>query len=343
MNQKRSWPGVPNRYSTRSDRKLIRPKSMATVVVVLRSTPAMSSTPTLRSLSSSSVRSGRISLIDATRVVLPAPKPPAIRILVVTGRLPCSAGWSERLKSIKYVPQQSRVGYGSRARWTDAHQALLAQVAEEHANHPDREVKVGGNIHDGHGAAAHAQDPALLGAEPEALGGALAGRQHEVDQAEGCCPVARQGPALGHGVGPDHRSGGPVQPAIPRSSHGRSPCGRFAVDVPGGSPQVLAHAPDQHGHLIGDQADAGAPGAQDGQAGAFPGRHDEQERRLHLDDRLPDLAAVKMPSRSAGQALHAGREGGKVLTVLLAQVLRRRHDQAVPGQDHGLADGLDAP
>src|SRR6202161_4133321 len=85
MNQNRSWPGVPNRYKDRSDRKVIRPKSMATVVVVLPATPLMSSTPTLRSLSVSSVRSGRISLTALTRVVLPTPNPPAMRILAVVG------------------------------------------------------------------------------------------------------------------------------------------------------------------------------------------------------------------------------------------------------------------
>ena len=58
---------------------------MATVVVVLALTPRVSSTPTLRSLSGSSVRSGLISLIAPTRVVFPTPKPPAMRILAVDG------------------------------------------------------------------------------------------------------------------------------------------------------------------------------------------------------------------------------------------------------------------
>jgi hypothetical protein len=92
MNQKRSCPGVPNRYRVRSERKLIRPKSMATVVVVLRSTPVVSSTPMLRSLSISSVYSGRISLIAPTSVVLPAPNPPAIRILAAAGITSASTG-----------------------------------------------------------------------------------------------------------------------------------------------------------------------------------------------------------------------------------------------------------
>lgn len=85
MNQNRSWPGVPNRYSTRSSRRVMRPKSMATVVVCLPSTPLVSSTGRPASVSSSSVRSGLISLTVPTRVVLPTPKPPATRILSVTG------------------------------------------------------------------------------------------------------------------------------------------------------------------------------------------------------------------------------------------------------------------
>ena len=55
---------------------------MATVVVVLPSTPAVLSVPRLPSVSSSSVRSGLISLTAPTSVVLPTPKPPAKRILM---------------------------------------------------------------------------------------------------------------------------------------------------------------------------------------------------------------------------------------------------------------------
>ena len=74
---------------------VIRPKSSATVVVRLRSTPSSRSTAAPGSLSGSSVRSGRISVSDPTRVVLPTPKPPAIRILMVTGVRPGLAARSE--------------------------------------------------------------------------------------------------------------------------------------------------------------------------------------------------------------------------------------------------------
>src|SRR4051812_3004841 len=58
----------------------MRPKSIATVVVTFSSTPRVSSTPTPAWVIVSSVRSGRISLTEPTRVVLPTPNPPTITI-----------------------------------------------------------------------------------------------------------------------------------------------------------------------------------------------------------------------------------------------------------------------
>ena len=88
----------------------MRPKSIATVVVVLARTPCVSSTPTLRSLSGSSVRSGLISLIEPTSVVFPTPKPPAIRILAVddtprSADAPLERFPSEGFKAIEHRPQ----------------------------------------------------------------------------------------------------------------------------------------------------------------------------------------------------------------------------------------------
>ncbi len=59
----------------------MRPKSMATVVVLLLSSPARESTPTLAAVMVSSVRSGAISLTEPISVVLPTPKAPTTRIL----------------------------------------------------------------------------------------------------------------------------------------------------------------------------------------------------------------------------------------------------------------------
>src|SRR5258708_26064791 len=142
MNQNLSWPGVPNRYRARSDRNVIRPKSIATVVVVFRPTPLMSSTPTLRSLSVSSVRSGRISLIAPTRVVFPTPNPPAMRILDVAGTTSAAVPRSECLKSIQHLPQQTLIGDRPARRGENADNPVLAQVAEQDPDHPNRPVDV---------------------------------------------------------------------------------------------------------------------------------------------------------------------------------------------------------
>jgi hypothetical protein len=74
---------------------VIRPKSMATVVVVLCSTPEVSSTSSPSTDRVSSVRSGSISLTAPTSVVLPAPNPPATTIFTAVGMAPAGLG-SER-------------------------------------------------------------------------------------------------------------------------------------------------------------------------------------------------------------------------------------------------------
>jgi hypothetical protein len=66
---------------------LIRPKSIATVVVVLSGTAEVSSTPMLGAVMTSSVRSGAISETAPTKVVLPTPKPPATTIFAEVTRL----------------------------------------------------------------------------------------------------------------------------------------------------------------------------------------------------------------------------------------------------------------
>ena len=82
MNQNRRWPGVPNRYSTRSSSRVMRPKSIATVVVRLSGVASRPSSPAEALVTSASVRSGMISETAPTNVVLPAPKPPEMTIFV---------------------------------------------------------------------------------------------------------------------------------------------------------------------------------------------------------------------------------------------------------------------
>src|SRR5215469_2357899 len=119
----------------------MRPKSIATVVVDFCSTPSSVSTRTLGSLRVSSVRSGLISLTDVTSVVLPAPKPPAMRILMDTG-LSVSSSCSEPTESISNILQQLRVGDPSPRGLTNGDQSVLAHVRQEYPDYPEREVEV---------------------------------------------------------------------------------------------------------------------------------------------------------------------------------------------------------
>src|SRR5450755_2975030 len=141
MNQKRSWPGVPKRYNTRRLPMVIRPKSIATVVVVLLSTPLRSSRLALALVRASSVHSGRTSLIAPTNVVLPAPNPPATRILNAASER--SVVPSEGPESMQYLLKQ--VGAGLFTGDSSRHHgnaALLDEVGDEDPDHANRQRHV---------------------------------------------------------------------------------------------------------------------------------------------------------------------------------------------------------
>src|ERR1700730_13622472 len=87
---------------------VIRPKSIATVVVVLLPRPPRSSVPMLAVVRASSVRSGRTSLTAPTSVVLPAPKPPATTILNASSSPP---SWpSEGAEPMQHLLEQVSAG-----------------------------------------------------------------------------------------------------------------------------------------------------------------------------------------------------------------------------------------
>src|SRR6516162_10207543 len=162
MNQKRSWPGVPNRYSTRLGLMVRRPKSIATVVVRLRDSPLRLSWPTLALDSVSSVSSGRTSLMAPTMVVLPAPKPPAMRILNAANGMP-SPGPSEGAEPMQHLLQQ--VGAGLPACLPLGHHldpALRDEIGHQHPNHPDRQADGRRHIRHGGRRPAQPENPAVL-------------------------------------------------------------------------------------------------------------------------------------------------------------------------------------
>src|SRR5580692_7945844 len=178
MNEKRSCPGMPNRYSTIRAPRVIRPKSRATVVVVLRPTPLRSSRPMLAVVRASSVCSGRTSLIAPTSVVLPAPNPPATRILcaVKAGTVAAGPPWvSERAEAIQYLLEHVVAGFlVSRPLRYHRDRPQLGQVGHQHAHHPERQCGVGGQVGEGHLAAAEAKQPVMLGGQP---GGIVGGQR----------------------------------------------------------------------------------------------------------------------------------------------------------------------
>src|SRR5260370_39509889 len=115
---------------------VMRPKSRATVVVVLRSTPSRMSTFMPGSLRGSSVRSGRISLTAPTSVVLPASKPPATRSLMVTGTSGGPLAWLEPAEAISHLPEYLHVGQlGGRGRMMDRDELGRPQGGEEDREH----------------------------------------------------------------------------------------------------------------------------------------------------------------------------------------------------------------
>src|SRR4029450_8332820 len=88
---------------------LMRPKSIATVVVVLPGTCRLSSTPTPADVLIAPVLSGVISETDPTSVVFPTPKPPAMTIFAdVTRPAAGRRDMSEPAKSTQHPFQQFR-------------------------------------------------------------------------------------------------------------------------------------------------------------------------------------------------------------------------------------------
>src|SRR3954454_18583338 len=126
---------------------VIRPKSRATVVFSLFSTPARSSTPTLALVSASSVVSGGISLTEPTMVVLPVPKPPAITIL--TDRrifrpfaLQLQQSIEDAVKRLALLDRSFRVG-------SDTEEPFFQQHVDQHLGARQRSPQMRADLGDG--------------------------------------------------------------------------------------------------------------------------------------------------------------------------------------------------
>src|SRR5215212_7859277 len=138
---------------------LIRPKSMATVVVVLCGVADRSSTPTLAWVMTASVRSGMISETAPTKVVLPAPNPPDTTIFVERVGRP-----SEPLKATEHPPQECGVTFVTCGRGGSHHldESQLHHVSDDHAGDSQWSLQADGDLCDRHRALAELDDGGVL-------------------------------------------------------------------------------------------------------------------------------------------------------------------------------------
>src|SRR6478609_3511270 len=117
----------------------MRPKSMATVVVVLSPVWVRSSMPADADVMTASVRSGLISETAPTNVVLPTPKPPATTIFAeVVAR---AAPPLELAKSTEHPFEQRHIRRAaglSVARLVDGHHAGFRQIRDKDPGHTER-------------------------------------------------------------------------------------------------------------------------------------------------------------------------------------------------------------
>src|ERR1700709_2035285 len=113
----------------------MRPKSIATVVVCLSGTTAMSSMPSDADVIVSSVSSGGISESAVTSVVLPTPKPPATRILRGTGPVSaCTQSLQEAGEDLGCGVAVERRRRGVQHEVTGAGQGAAHHPAHAHAH-----------------------------------------------------------------------------------------------------------------------------------------------------------------------------------------------------------------
>src|ERR1019366_2258759 len=180
----------------------MRPKSMATVVAVLFSTPCRSSWLMLTRLRASSVRSGRTSLIALTSVVFAGPGAPGQRELKEARE--ASALLSESPESMQHLPQQLSAGLlAGRAGGQHLDPALLDEVGEKHPDHADRQPRIGGDVGYGGRPLAQFPDPAVLRTGHRVVGALSrpAGVHDDRDQVQPPA-VSRLGTPASQRVGP---------------------------------------------------------------------------------------------------------------------------------------------
>src|SRR3954469_4775530 len=157
---------------------VMRPKSMATVVVSLPGTLEASSTPTPAEVISASVVSGVISEMAPTNVVLPTPKPPAMTIFADVTLWPPL----ERAKSNENPLQHvdPLVGVIGVDRLMQFEQAVGDHVGHQHPGDAERKSHVRGDFGQGLGRlAAQLSDAVAVAARVRRFADPALRRQHD--------------------------------------------------------------------------------------------------------------------------------------------------------------------
>src|SRR6185436_5228700 len=150
---------------------VMRPKSIATVVPVLPSTAPTLSTPRPSTVISASVRSGSISEMAPTKVVLPTAKPPATTIFIATGTdrarafaaKPDCARRSESADSIKQPLEQRDIVGRVLGTDVDGHRVRGHQIPYEHARDTHREQETRRDLGDRQRLVAQVDDATRFG------------------------------------------------------------------------------------------------------------------------------------------------------------------------------------
>src|SRR6185436_15240416 len=352
MNQNRDCPGVPNRYSTRSAPKVIRPKSMATVVVVLPGTVAMLSTVSPAEVISASVVSGVISEMAPTSVVLPTPNPPATTILADVIRLLARPRcWSKSVKSNENPFEDvDAVGDVAAFRHVVENEHVRADhVGDQDAHHAQREAEVRGDLGQRLRAVATQVDDAALVAVG-VLGRvlpALAGLQQRLDRDV----AGRLGATAGHRVRTDepaawivglsHPGTPPLRPRSSLLSRWQLPFGSGGDRLAPGRRQCLADPVHEQCHLVADMAEVTVARHQDRQRRAVADGHRDERTPLHVHDGLLDIATLEVAAHPDGQAHQARGDRGELVGPVGRKVVGRGDQQSVDGHHDDVRDPVD--
>src|SRR5690606_30193744 len=143
---------------------VMRPMSIATTFGVLDASAVKSSITMLFLCSTSSVRSGRISLTLLTRLVFPTPKSLATRIFMISAESPCAAAAYKRTDTIDhYLEYTLARELRHRRRAPDLYQRVVEQVAEQDTHDPERKFQIRRYLGDRQRGATKLQDHVMFG------------------------------------------------------------------------------------------------------------------------------------------------------------------------------------